>query len=206
DDDDDDDETKKTKKTKKTEESTEAPTEAPTTTESTTEATTTPKETTTKQTTSSAASDTSSSHAPLNPNQPTQNYKKISSGDFKSKAESMGWYILEDEPEDLEDDVTECIYAYDEEADVVIIYTHYKNTDAAAEMFEEYLDEVETEREYGDLVDSVVVDNTILVLTEDEYVVIIMLDDVEIYSYTDCNDASIQKANQALQSFGYTIE
>ena len=90
--------------------------------------------------------------------------------------------------------------------EVVIIYTHYKSADAAAEMFEEYLDEIEAEREYGELLDSVVTDTTIIALTEDEYVVIIYLDEVEIYAYTDSSSASIQKVNQALQTLGYPVD
>ena len=209
DDDDDDDETKKTKKTKETsEETTEAPTE---TTEDTTTTTTTAKESTTRQTAPSITSDNTTNGTrptfdPLNQNPPTQNYKKISADEFKSKTESMGWVLFEDEPEDLDDEETACIYAYDENMEIVIIYTQYKSADVAAEEYEGMVEAVDESNQYNELLDSVVTDNTIIALTEDEYVVIIYLDEVEIYAYTDSSSASIQKVNQALQTLGYPVD
>ena len=211
DDDDDDDETKKTKKTKKTsEETSEEPTEEPTT-EATTKATTTAKETTTKQTTSNqttsgATSGTRAAHDPLNQNPPTNSYKKISADDFKSIAESMGWFVMEDEPEDLDDEESQCVYAYDEDMEIVLIYTVYKSVDLATEEFESYKELVDESNQYGELLDSVVADNMIAVLTEDEYCVIIYIDDLEIYAYTDNSSANIQEANQALKTLGYPVE
>ena len=207
DDDDDDDETKKTKKTKKTsEETSEEPTEEPTTEATTTKATTTSKETTTKQTTSGATSGTRAAHDPLNQNPPTNSYKKISADDFKSIAESMGWFVMEDEPEDLDDEESQCVYAYDEDMEIVLIYTVYKSVDLATEEFESYKELVDESNQYGELLDSVVADNMIAVLTEDEYCVIIYIDDLEIYAYTDNSSANIQEANQALKTLGYPVE
>ena len=215
-----DDETKKTKKTKKTKdteetEETEAPsetTEATTTTSETTEITTT---TTTESTTApsdttpagtSDSAQTSGSQGAFDMPAPnTDGYKAISAADFTSIQEAKGYTVDDGMALSPEINATALLLSYDPSYQISFIYYQYKNVKDAKAAFEEAIG---ISKNYQDKdYEFFVSDNTMISYSEgdNEYLVAIVVDDMELLALTDTNTANINSMNEMLAELGYPI-
>ena len=213
-----DDETKKTKKTKKTKdteetEETEAPsetTEATTTTSETTEITTTTESTeATSDTTPADTSDSAQTSGAQGtfemPAPNTDGFKAISAADFTSIQESKGYTV--DDAMALNPDVKAkaLLLSYDPTYKISFIYYQYTNVKDAKAAYEEAIG---MSKDYQDKdYEFFISDNTMISYSEgdNEYLVAIVVDDMELLALTDTNTANINSMNEMLAELGYPI-
>lgn len=215
---DDEDETKKTKKTKKTKNTedqneTEAPsetTEATTTTSETTEMTTTTESTeATSDTTPADTSDSAQTSGAQGtfemPAPNTDGYKAISAADFTSIQESKGYTV--DDAMALNPDVKAkaLLLSYDPSYQISFIYYQYNNVKDAKAAYEEAIGISKTyqDKDYEFFIS----DNTMISYSEgdNEYLVVVVVDDMELLALTDTNTANINSMNEMLAELGYPI-
>lgn len=213
-----DDETKKTKKTKKTKdteetEETEAPsetTEATTTTSETTEMTTTTESTeATSDTTPADTSDSAQTSGTKGtfemPAPNTDGYKAISAADFTSIQEAKGYTVDDGMALSPEINAKALLLSYDPSYQISFIYYQYKNVKDAKAAFEEAIG---ISKDYQDKdYEFFVSDNTMISYSEgdNEYLVAIVVDDMELLALTDTNTANINSMNEMLAELGYPI-
>lgn len=218
-----DDETKKTKKTKKTKdteetEETEAPsetTEATTTTSETTEITTT---TTTESTTApsdttpagtSDSAQTSGSQGTFDMPAPnTDGYKAISADAFTSGVEAEGYTVMDAMSMGTDTDVKAkaLLMAFDPTYKITFIYYQYMNASDAKAAYDQAIGFTKDfqDKDYQ----FYITDNTMVSYSEmdNEYTVVIIIDDMEILAVTDTDSNNIDSMNSMLADLGYRIK